>query len=149
MKKLVRNPILRIAATIACASIVITVVALARVGTTSGAGQRPQANPIVDIPKSLNLRMKPSAVANIVQAVLPDAQIERITARRWASEIHYLEPGAGTPTFGHDFGPVWIVRARGAFVSHFPPPGQSAVTSPTGYLLVADSTGAVFGMGLP
>lgn len=105
--------------------------------------------PAADVPFGLVLRLTPDEVAKIVQTRLPDARIERISARPLLSQVRTVEPNAGGPPPGRDAGPVWIVRARGSFVGRHVPPGLKPIRSDTGYFLIADSTGKIFGMGLP
>ena len=122
--------------------------------TTPGAGANSAATvsghePRIDVPATLPLRLHPDQVAAIVAQHLPDASLDRISARRWLSQVHSLEPNVGMPPFGRDAGPVWIVRAHGSFVGRHVPPGQTPVVANTGYFLIADSTGAIFAMGMP
>jgi hypothetical protein len=104
---------------------------------------------VVDVPQGLTTRLTPEDVMQIVARQLPDAQIERITARALLSQARTVEPHTGFPTPGRDGGPIWIVRARGSFVGTFVPPGHLPIRSNTCYFLIADQTGEVFGIGMP
>lgn len=103
----------------------------------------------VDVPQGVPVRLSLLQIPQVVRSQIPDAQIESITARSLLSQAHGVEAGAGQPPAGRDGGPVWIVRARGTFVGHFVAPGHEPVRFSTGYLLIADRTGDVFGMGMP
>jgi hypothetical protein len=64
------------------------------------------------------------------------------------SQVHTLEPAFGTPTPAVDFGPVWVVRGIGSFVTNEPVQGKY-VHSSTGYLVIDDRTQMIIGYGFP
>jgi hypothetical protein len=96
-------------------------------------------------------RMSPNAVAAIVlQQLGPDASIDRMNLLADEGSLPSVEPNAGSPNpnLPH-VGPVWVVRAHGAFVSTLGPPRTADVHSTTGYYEINDNTGEILGMGMP
>ncbi|MGH2455499.1 MAG: hypothetical protein ACRDHD_04500 [Candidatus Limnocylindria bacterium] len=78
--------------------------------------------------------------------ILVPARIRSVTAVD-ASGLTEVEPDIGEENPQPD-GIVWIVRADGTFVANR---GRidEPITSPSGYYLISDDTGAILGMGFP
>jgi hypothetical protein len=96
-------------------------------------------------------RMSPSAVAAIVlQQLGPDASIDRMNLLTDEGSLASVEPNAGrpNPNLPH-VGPVWVVRAHGAFVGTLGPPRTADAHSTTGYYEINDHTGEILAMGMP
>jgi hypothetical protein len=118
-------------------------------GTTVAFGTSSQY-PVL-IAAGVQPRMSPSAVAAIVlQQLGPDASIDRMNLLADEGSLPSVEPNAGSPNpnLPH-VGPVWVVRAHGAFVSTLGPPRTADVHSTTGYYEINDNTGEILGMGMP
>ena len=105
----------------------------------------------VRVAASLQPRLEPAAVAQIVRSKLgPTAVIQRVVMVASDAEVSAVESNAGRRAGAPGaFGPVWVVRARGPFVGRHVPPGNPPVRSATGYFVISDATGNILGMGMP
>lgn len=119
--------------------------------TSAGAARNPSATTQIRIATTRPLARGVEEIIGRALAHLgPDAHIDVVTAVNAAREIASVEERAGRPEIGFpDIGPVWIVRGHGHFVGRHVPPGKPPFVSNTGYLLISDETGNVFGMGMP
>jgi hypothetical protein len=93
----------------------------------------------------------PELVARTVLDRLgPGATIEKMTAIPSNADISAYEPNGSKLVPGVEpLGPVWIVRARGAFVGRRVPPGTPEVHHKSGYYVVEDASGEILEVGMP
>jgi hypothetical protein len=101
------------------------------------------------IPPGVIVTRSPEAVEKRVRAGLGrDAQIKSIRAVSSRREISRFIPSLGAFPAKETSGPVWIVRARGAFRRVTDQPGQSVLKGQrNGYVVVDDATGTVIAYG--
>lgn len=106
----------------------------------SGLQPRMTASEASDVAKNLIALMGQKAT----NAVATD--IETVTAVV-GSEVASIEPSAAIDPSGAG-SIVWVVRARGTFISERGP-NPEPITASSGYILVDDASGTTIGMGFP
>ena len=129
-------------------TVAVTVIGLTHFGARNHDTFRPRmVAPL--IPPGVVVTRSPEAVEKRVRAGLGrDAQIQSIRAVSSRRELSRFIPSLGAFAAKEKGGPVWIVRAHGAFRRVTDQPGQRALTGQrNGYVVVDDATGTVIAYG--
>jgi hypothetical protein len=110
----------------------------------------PQPAYPVSLAPGVTPRMAPEDVASLVLARLGSgASIDRMILLGDASDVATVELRGGSMS-KPAFGPVWVVRAHGSFVSRRGGPNRvHPIQHSTGYYVIADRDGTIWGMGMP
>lgn len=130
---------------------------------TGKPAQGQAAGDSVTVAPGLSPRMRPSAVAQTVLDQL-SRPIHAVTVDPSTGQTVAVPPvptilsmsavsGADLPKVDPHLSPdpyplLWVVRASGAFVAGFGPPGAPPIQGGAGYYLIDDATGNIVGMGI-